>query len=170
MITSMSPAQDALYVRLLDGGVGRLLRVPYGAAQKAERVALPFEGYVFVLADPGVPGTLLYLTSWIKALKIYAYDPKTNRVTDTGIQPAGPYDDPVNVESLEVKARSYDGTLVPLSITYPKGMKLDGSNPTYLSGYGAYGYTSDPYFDPTDLAWHEKGGVIAVCHVRGGGE
>ena len=170
VVTSMSPAQDAMYVRLLDGGVGRLLRVPYGAAPKAERVALPFDGAVQTSANPRLPGTLLYMTSWTKAFKVYAYDPKTNRVTDIGIQPAGPYDDPVNVESVEVKAPSYDDTLVPLSITYPKGMKLDGSNPTHLSGYGAYGSTNDPYFDPTNLAWHEKGGVMAVCHVRGGGE
>jgi Prolyl oligopeptidase family len=141
------------------------------AAPKAERGALPYDGAVFLRADPGVPGTLLYMTSWTKAFKVYAYDPKTNRVTDTGIQPAGPCDDPVNVESVEVRARSYDGTLVPLSIMYPKGMKLDGSNPTYyLSGYGAFGSSEDPGFDPIFLAWHQKGGVMAVCHVRGGGE
>ena len=62
------------------------------------------------------------------------------------------------------------GTVVPLSIIYPKGLRLDGSNLTLLEGYGAYGYPDPPYFDPTRLAWHEKGGVYAVCHVRGGGE
>lgn len=59
----------------------------------------------------------------------------------------------------------------PLSITYPNDMKLDGSNPTLLHGYGAYGnvaYTSS--FDPKRLAWYEQGGIYAVCHVRGGGE
>jgi prolyl oligopeptidase len=170
VITGMSPAQDALYVQLLDGGIGRLLRVPYGPAPKTERVVLPFDGAVYARTDPRLPGTLLYMSSWAKAFKVYAYDPETKRVTDTRLQPTGPYDDPVNVESVEVKARSYDGTLVPLSITYPKGMKLDGSNPTFLSGYGAYGYAYDPYFAPTNLAWYEKGGVTAVCHVRGGGE
>lgn len=170
VIAGMSPAQDALYVRLADGGVSRLLRVPYGPAPHAERVALPFDGTVEARADPRVPGTLLYMTSWTKAFKIYAYDPKTKAVTDTRLQPAGPYDDPVNVESVEVKVPSYDGTLVPLSITYQKGMKLDGSNPTFLTGYGAFGHSEDPNFDPTNLAWYEKAGVIAVCHVRGGGE
>jgi prolyl oligopeptidase len=170
VVTGMSPAQDALYVLLADGGVGRLLRVPYGAAPKAERVALPFDGAVDERADPRLPGALLNMTSWTKDFTIYAYDPKTNRVTDTGIQPAGPYDNPVNVESVEVKVPSYDGTLVPLSITYQKGMKLDGSNPTFLTGYGSFGHSEDPYFDPTNLAWYEKAGVRAVCHVRGGGE
>jgi prolyl oligopeptidase len=71
---------------------------------------------------------------------------------------------------VEVKARSGDGTLVPLSITYPKNMKFDGSNPTLLDGYGAYGISEPPFFRSTRLAWYERGGVYAVCHVRGGGE
>jgi prolyl oligopeptidase len=60
---------------------------------------------------------------------------------------------------------------VPLSIVYRRGIKLDGSNPAWLNGYGAYGSSSSPYFDPIDLALFENGGgVYATCHVRGGGE
>jgi len=170
VITSVHPAQDALYVRLLDGGIGRLLRVPYGPHAKVEHVALPFDGSLYVGADPRLPGVLLYVTSWTQAFKIYDYDPSTQRVTDTKLQPAGPYDSPGNIQSVELKVKSYDGTSVPLSIVYRKGMKLDGSNPTLLYGYGAYGSSNDPYFEQTQLAWYEKGGVYAVCHVRGGGE
>ena len=71
---------------------------------------------------------------------------------------------------MEVKAKSYDGTLVPLSIVYKKGLKLNGRNPTLLEGYGSYGITLDPFFDPKMIAWFERGGVFAVAHVRGGGE
>jgi prolyl oligopeptidase len=74
------------------------------------------------------------------------------------------------IESVEVKAKSADGTMVPLSIVSKKGLALDGSHPTYLVGYGAYGITYDPYFSPTELAWLERGGVLAIAHVRGGGE
>jgi prolyl oligopeptidase len=102
--------------------------------------------------------------------KIYAYDPESHEVTDTKLQPIGPYDDPKDLESVEVKAKSYDGTLIPLSIVYKKGLKLDGSSPTLLEGYGAYGITEDPFFDPRFLAWYNLGGVFAVAHVRGGGE
>jgi prolyl oligopeptidase len=170
VVTDMAAAQDALYVRLLDGGIGRLLRVPYGPNPQVERVELPFEGSVYTSTDPRLPGALLYMTSWAKAFKIYAYDPQTKQVTDTKLRPAGPYDDPANVESVEVKVRSYDGTLIPLSIVHRKDLKLDGSNPTLLEGYGSYGYSEDPYFDPKQLAWYERGGVGATCHVRGGGE
>jgi prolyl oligopeptidase len=181
VLEDMAPAQDALYVRVLDGGIGRVLRLPYGTGARAERLALPFDGAVFrfrtllpqnfaFTSDPRVSGMLLLLNSWTMAYKIYAYDPLTRKVFDTNLQPSGPHDEFTNVEAVEVKVPSYDGTLVPLSIAHPKGMKMDGLNPTLLFGYGAYGVSQGPEFDQTLLAWYERGGVKATCHVRGGGE
>jgi len=170
VVTGINPAEDALYVQLLDGGISRVLRVPYGPHPQVEPVPLPVEGSAYLDTDPRLPGTLVYLTSWTQAFKIYWYDPQTKQITDTKLQPAGPFDNPANIESIEVKVSSDDGTLVPLSIAYPKDMKLDGSNPTLLEGYGAYGISLTPYYENARLAWHEKGGVYAVCHVRGGGE
>ena len=60
--------------------------------------------------------------------------------------------------------------MIPLSIIRAKGTKLDGNHPTHLIGYGAYGISYDAYFDPVWLAWLERGGIIAIAHVRGGGE
>ena len=169
VIQNFAAAQDALYVQELDGGVGRLVRLPYGG--QPQPVTLPFEGTVSLSAtDQRLPGTLVEMTSWTKANKIYAYDPQSKQITDTRLQPVGPYDEPQDLESVEVKAKSYDGTLIPLSIVYRKGLKLDGSNPTLLEGYGAYGITIDPFYDPRYLAWYERGGIFAVAHVRGGGE
>lgn len=170
VIQNIAAASDALYIQELDGGLGRLLRVAY-AGGKPEQVPLPFEGSVGLSAtDLRVPGTLIELTSWTKARKIYAYAASRKNVTDTQLQPVGKFDAPADLESVEVKAKGYDGTLIPLSIVYRKGLKLDGSNPTLLKGYGAYGITLDPDFDPKLIAWFERGGVIAVAHVRGGGE
>jgi prolyl oligopeptidase len=78
--------------------------------------------------------------------------------------------DPADIESAEVKVRSYDGTMVPLSIVSKTGSKLDGSHPALLSGSGAYAITYPQYFSPTSLAWLDRGGVPAVAHVRGRGE
>lgn len=173
VVRSQSVAGDGLYVLLLDGGIGKMLRVPFSTGGNAapQPVPLPLDGQVwFDAVDPRVNGVLLGLTSWTKAAADYAYDPTTNRISDTGLQPHGPYDNPQDIVSEEVKVPSYDGTLVPLSIVHRRDIKLDGSNPTLLEGYGAYGITYDPYFDPKLLAWLEKGGVFAVAHVRGGGE
>jgi prolyl oligopeptidase len=68
-----------------------------------------------------------------------------------------------------VQAPSADGTFVPLSLVFRRGLALDGSHPAYLEGYGAYGITIEPYFSTTRIAWLERSGVFAVCHVRGGG-
>ena len=169
VIRNITAAQDALYVQELDGGIGRLVRVPYGG--KPEPVALPFDGTVGLAAtDQRVAGTLLEMASWTVANKIYAYDPQSRQVTDTKLQPIGPYDEDKDLESAEVKVRSYDGTMVPLSIIHKKEFKLDGSHPALLIGYGAYGITQDPGFDPKRIPWFDLGGVYAIAHIRGGGE
>ena len=170
VIRNIAAASDALYVQELDGGLGRLVRMPY-ASGKAEEIPLPFDGSIWISStDARMPGVVMALASWVIGPVIYSYDPQSKQLNDTKLQPVGPYDKPDDVESVEVKAKSYDGTLVPLSIVRKKGLKLDGSHPTRLEGYGAYGITLDPYFDPKTLAWLERGGVYAIAHVRGGGE
>jgi len=169
VVTSLGVAKDALYVQDLDGGLGRLRRVPFDGG-KVENVALPFEGAISALGtDPRRDGALLQMTSWIKSPLWYEYDPKTGKAADTKLALPSPVDFS-GIESAEVKAKSADGTMVPLSIVHKKDIVLDGSHPTWLEGYGAYGITLDPAFSPTRLAWLERGGVFAVAHVRGGGE
>jgi prolyl oligopeptidase len=74
------------------------------------------------------------------------------------------------VEELRVTVPSADGVDVPLTILRKRGLPLDGTHPTRLIGYGAYGISLEPAFDPRTLAWLERGGVVAYAHVRGGGE
>jgi len=168
VIKNVSAAQDALYVQVTDGTLGLLERVAYSGG-KAQNVDLPFRGAANVAAsDERIPGVLLEMASWARAPRIYSVNPQ-GAVADTKLQPLGPNDDPADVVSEEVKVKSWDGVMVPLSIVYKRGLKMDGSNPTLMRGYGAYGITIDPSFDPTLLAWLEKGGVYAWAHPRGGG-
>jgi prolyl oligopeptidase len=170
VIKNVIAAQDALYVEETDGTVGLLQRLAYSGG-KPEDVPLPFPGTLSVAdADPRLPGVLLEMSSWARALRIYAYDPQARRIDDTKLQPLGPHDDPSEITSEEVKVKSWDGVMVPLSIVYKRGLKMDGSNPALLRGYGAYGITLNPAFNPMFLAWLEKGGVYAVAHPRGGGD
>jgi prolyl oligopeptidase len=169
VVVNISAAGDALYVQDLDGGVGRLRRLPYDGAV-IQPVKLPFDGAIeSLVTNPTESGAWLELTSWTKSPLWYALDANTSNLTDTHLVPPSPVDYS-QVESQEVKAKSADGTMVPLSIVYKRGMALDGSHPTWLEGYGAYGITLDPEFRPTLLAFFERGGVFAVAHVRGGGE
>jgi prolyl oligopeptidase len=171
VIKGVWAARDGVYVKELDGVVGRILRVAY-AHGAPEVLPLPFDGAVTLQSvDPTIDGALFKLASWTRAPTVYAYDPAMRKVADTGLQPTGPYDAPQDLVSEELVAQSYDGTMVPLSITYRRGMKLDRSNPTLLEAYGAYGLTLSPP-PPYRLAlgpWFARGGVYAVAHVRGGG-
>jgi len=80
---------------------------------------------------------------------------------------------PIDSEQYEVKQvwyESKDGTKVPMFIVHRKGIKLDGSNPTYLTGYGGFNISFTPFFSAEAVAWVEKGGVYAFANLRGGGE
>jgi prolyl oligopeptidase len=70
----------------------------------------------------------------------------------------------------QVFCRSRDGTAVPLFLTHRKDLALDGSNPTYLYGYGGFNASLTPAFSVAVLVWLELGGVFAEANLRGGGE
>ncbi|MEP6503646.1 MAG: prolyl oligopeptidase family serine peptidase, partial [Betaproteobacteria bacterium] len=170
VVTRIAAAKDALYVLARDGTVGKLYRVAYQPDAQPVAVALPASGTLEIVdSDVRRPGVLLSIGSWTHDVAYYSVGATDDQVADTGLQAVGPFGAPADVVSREVLVKSYDGIEVPLSIVYPKGAKLDGSNPTILYGYGSYGITDDPYYLPRLLAWYELGGVRATCHVRGGG-
>lgn len=78
--------------------------------------------------------------------------------------------DPSQYESKQVFYTSKDGTKVPMIITYKKGLKLDGTNPTLLYGYGGFNVSLTPSFSTSNIVLMENGGVFAVANIRGGGE
>ncbi|MER3375721.1 MAG: prolyl oligopeptidase family serine peptidase [Allomuricauda sp.] len=77
---------------------------------------------------------------------------------------------PEDYESKQIFYTSKDGTQVPMIITYKKGLKLNGKNPTILYGYGGFNISLTPSFSIVNAVWMEQGGVYAVPNLRGGGE
>ena len=112
--------------------------------------------------------TFYAFTSFTAPTTIYRYDLVTGK--STLFRKPQVDVDPSRFETKQVFYTSKDGTRVPMFITHRKGLKLDGSNPTYLYGYGGFNVSLTPSFSVSNLVWMEQGGVYAMPNLRGGGE
>lgn len=77
---------------------------------------------------------------------------------------------PTDYETKQVFYPSKDGTKIPMFITYKKGIRLDGTNPTLLYGYGGFNISLPPSFSPLRIGFLEQGGIYAQANLRGGSE
>lgn len=101
---------------------------------------------------------------------VYDYDLQTKaRELKKQREVLGGYD-PAQYQSERIYATADDGTKIPVSLVYRKGIKRDGTNPLYLMGYGAYGISMEPRFSSNRLSLLNRGFIYAIAHVRGGGE
>ncbi|MEX2187221.1 MAG: DUF885 family protein [Pirellulales bacterium] len=112
--------------------------------------------------------TFYAFTSYTSPGAIYRYDPATGEST-LFRQPKVAFNSDDYVTE-QVFANSKDGTRVPMFLTYKKGLKKDGRNPTILYAYGGFNIPITPTFSVTSLVWMEQGGIWAVANLRGGGE
>ncbi|HXE90492.1 MAG TPA: S9 family peptidase [Terriglobales bacterium] len=78
--------------------------------------------------------------------------------------------DPANYTSERIYATATDGTRIPISLVYRKGSKRDGKQPAYLLGYGAYGWAYPVTFNSNRVSLLDRGVLVAIAHIRGGGE
>ena len=99
---------------------------------------------------------------------IYRFDIKTNR-SELYYQ-AQVLFQPNDYSSEQVFYTSKDGTQIPMTLTYKKGVSRDGNNPTLLYGYGGFNISLNPSFSVVILPFLENGGIYAVANIRGGGE
>lgn len=151
--------KDALsYVKQLDydGKLIREIQLPgngtvggFGGKQKQKDIYFSFTNYI-------TPGT------------IYKYNVESGK-SDVYQKPNVKFnaDDFVSEQVFYI---SKDGTKVPMMISYKKGIKLDGKNPTILYSYGGFNISLQPSFSVVNAVWMENGGIYAVPNIRGGGE
>jgi prolyl oligopeptidase len=166
---SITKSRHYLLVVYTDGVVCRLVKYEW-ATGKVSEVKLPASGTVDVSCpDWKSDRCLVDITSWISPRTTYDYDAKTDGFAKSTFNTAIVYPGFENLVSEEVEAPGMDGTPIPLSIIYQKGIPMDGSNSCILTGYGAYGYSMDPYFSILRSVAN-RGVVMAIAHVRGGGE
>lgn len=107
-------------------------------------------------------------TNYITPGSVFEFNPETGESKDYW-KPEIDFN-PENFVSEQVFYTSADGTKVPMIITHKKGLKMDGTNPTILYGYGGFNVSLTPSFSVANVVWMENGGIYAVPNLRGGGE
>jgi prolyl oligopeptidase len=168
-IRYFAKSRHYLLIVYSNGVVDRLVK--YNLANgKTSDVKLPSTGTVGVhCPDWRTDRWLVYITSWTSPVTIYDFDARKDTFAKSIFNTDVSYPGFQNLVSQELEAPGHDGTMIPLSIIYRKGIPLDGSNCCILTGYGAYGYSATPYFSIRDSV-ALRGVVLAIAHPRGGGE
>lgn len=145
------------------------VRVHDAAGKLLSEVQLPGIGSAEGFGGKATSTETFYsFTGFTTPTTIYRYDTVTGKSTIFR-QPKVDFN-PAAFETKQVFYQSKDGTRVPMFITYKKGLKLDGNNPTYLYGYGGFNVSLSPVFSVGNMVWMEMGGVFAQPNLRGGAE
>ena len=140
---------------------------------ETKRVALPKgSNGGFPLSPRENDNVMFFNNGWITPATGYDYNAVSGKLQKSEQFVSSNYPDFTKQFIVkEVQVKSHDGVMIPLSVIYPKNLKLDGSTPCYITGYGAYGISRLPYFvGPSLMTLLEQNTVVAIAHVRGGGE
>lgn len=165
-VLAMVPAADGLYLQVQEGMRQRLLRLGPNE-HTLSTIPLPFDGqFDLVRGSSDIDGVLLRNRRWTTRSRYWAV--QAGEVTEVAMVPIPR--DGIELVAEEVEVRSKDGTQVPLSIVYPRGLKGAKPLPFLLTGYAAYGISMRPVFNDNLLPIYRDGIGYAVCHARGGGE
>ena len=161
---------ESLYVSLLDNVRGRVLKFDYVDGKwVSTEIALPDNSTLGVAAASDGSDEIMYsVTDFLTPSTLYYSDgsgaPEVIKTSPSNFDAAG-----MEVEQFE--ATSADGTKIPYFLVKPKGMVMDGTNPTLLTGYGGFQVPRLPsYLGSIGKIWVERGGAYILGNMRGGGE
>jgi prolyl oligopeptidase len=168
VITGFEPTAEKLYVVEMIGGPSRIRVFNLNGKEENPVPTEPVVGIGSVLWTEG--DNILFSQSWYLAPSaFFQYNPTAGTVTPTALRRKAKADWS-NIEVVREYAISKDGTKIPINILRPKGIKLDGNNPTILNAYGGYGISMTPGASVRNSVWLNSGGVYAIANIRGGGE
>jgi peptidase S9A prolyl oligopeptidase domain protein beta-propeller len=167
-VLSISLAGDYIFAQYMVDAVSQVKQYDYDGKFIRE-VEFPNVGTASGFsAKKNETRTYYSFTNYATPNTLYEMDLETGK-TKYYWRPFIPFNT-VDYESKQVFYNSKDGTRIPMIITYKKGLKLDGNNPTLLYGYGGFNVSLQPRFSVPMGVWMAQGGVYAVANLRGGGE
>ncbi|WP_299767074.1 prolyl oligopeptidase family serine peptidase [uncultured Dokdonia sp.] len=139
---------------------------------EVSRIKLPKKAGDINIGTLGTIDSTIWITysGWTTPSETLEYDIKTGVFKEDKINVKQKFTDFDNAVVEEIEVVDKEGVRIPMSLIYSKELNKDGSNPTIMLSYGAYGVSVNPFFFPSLLMWINQGGVLAIAHVRGGGE
>lgn len=162
---------DSLYVNLLDNVRGKVVKFDFaGGTWNQSPVDLPENATIGISASSSERDEVMFtVTDFLNPSRLF-YRDGTGAAAEV-LKTSPSYFDKTGAEVVQYEATSKDGTKIPYFVVKPKGMKLDGTAPTLLTGYGGFQVPRLPaYLGTTGKLWLEKGGVYVLGNMRGGGE
>jgi oligopeptidase B len=172
LLSSVSAFSDYLVISERKAGLP-IMRVQKLATGEEKYITFPEPTYAASLGNnPEFNTTKLRFnyTSLITPSSVFDYDMETNeRELKKETEVLGGYDR-TQYKSEWLLATAPDGTQIPISIVYKKGIEKNGNSPLFLTGYGSYGASYPASFSSTRLSLLTRGVAIAIAHIRGGGE
>ncbi|HEY2924328.1 MAG TPA: prolyl oligopeptidase family serine peptidase [Candidatus Eisenbacteria bacterium] len=167
-IEAYTPTATRLYVTEMVGGPTQI-RIYDSRGKELGLVPMPEISLMGTVVRISEDEVLVRSQSYTHPPATYRLGPGSATLQKTALAQTSPAD----FSDCEVRrefATATDGTKLPLNIIMRKGTKLDGQAPTILYGYGSYGLSEQPYFQPDIKIWVEQGGIYVDASVRGGGE
>lgn len=137
--------------------------VPVQAGEPAYRMGLSTN------EEPDTPWVRYTYSSLVTPTTTFEINARTGERRTLKVTPVPGYD-PSNYVTERLWAPARDGTRIPVSLVYRKGLKRDGTAPLFQYAYGSYGYSTDPSVDPGQIGLLDRGVVYAIAHIRGGQE
>ena len=168
LLEGVSIAGGKLFGQYLKDVTTRIYQYDY-SGKKEREITLPAPGTASVSSGKSEDKELFYVfTSYTYPTTVYKYNIGSGNA-DVFFKPELKFN-PDDFESKQVFYKSKDGTKVPMFIVHKKGLKLDGTNPAMLYGYGGFNVSLTPSFAVSIIPLLENNGVYAVANMRGGGE
>ncbi|GAA0857746.1 prolyl oligopeptidase family serine peptidase [Aliiglaciecola litoralis] len=171
-LTSFAVNKDGIYYATMKNGVSAGMHFLAHNGKQAKEIKLPFPAGRLSLEshNPQSSDIWIEINGWLNDYQRFRYDIKNQGFIAENLTEPATFSEFENFVVNEIEVPSHDGVMVPVSLIHQKGIELNGSHATLLWGYGSYGYSMRPFFSTDYLSWVKQGGIIAVSHVRGGGE
>lgn len=162
--------KDGLFYTTTKNGVEAKLY--FVSNNKTKQIDLPIKAGNIKISTNNKYNDFFWVTisGWLNSKRQFRYDVTKNQFIEDNNSPNVTYPEFDDLVVEEIEIPSYDGVLIPVSIIHKKDFKKNKKNYVLMSGYGSYGVSMSPRFQPIILSWVMNDGLYIVPHVRGGGE